>query len=117
MEVPGIQAQCDLIFNRVTHVELMRAHHHTFGTDTKQLTLNRIDMVRRVQLLSKDLIQTVRQSLAVALTIRWHIFHPIWHPNIHHTSATKLLAHRCANDSTALTVFDPKRANLWIRMT
>ncbi len=88
MEVPAIQAQEDIIGNGITQVELVRANDVAFRAEAEEFALDSIQVVARVNLLSKDRIQRVFQEHTRRLAVYRSILQAVRDPNVGHTRRT-----------------------------
>ena len=64
MEMTGVEAVEELVFDSIGEVELVRADDIAFRTNTEELALDRIEIERTVHRRCKNLIQRGGKALA-----------------------------------------------------
>src|SRR5436309_1157386 len=116
MKVAGIETVELLPRDRITEIELVRAHDIAFTADAEEFRLDGVAVQLRINLLGEDLVERVCEPLPGCFAIGGKIFVPIGNPEIRDYRFAKLP--RCVrSDSPArFAMLDPVTAHLLISM-
>ena len=82
VEMPGVETEQHLIFDRVAHVELVRTDHVALAADAEEFALDRIQVVLRIELFRENSVQRIRQALTRREAIHRRILVAVWNPDV-----------------------------------
>ncbi len=116
MEVSCIEAEEDLIFDGVAHVEFVGADDVGFGADAEEFGFYGVAHVCFWEFFREDGVEGFFEALARGEAIDGCVFVAVWYPDVHDGWGAELFADVCGNFAGALAVFDPEVADGFFRV-
>lgn len=116
MEMSGIEAEAELVANRVGQIELVRADSVGFHSQAKEFAFDCIDVKGGVERFRKDGIERLLEAQARASAIDRQILKPVWYPDVGNGGGSRLAAHFRPYAATGDAVANPEITHIPVCM-
>ena len=116
MEMAGVEAVEELVFDGVGEVEFVRADDIALRADAEEFALHGVEVEFAVHGHGENLVERGGEALAGRLAVVGHVLRAIGNPDIRDHRRAELLGDLGADLSTGDAVLDPELADFFIRM-